>query len=188
MIDHEQWVNVVAMLTGHEPSEVEAAYRKVKATKPPVPLPEAYPEGAAVAIGTVPEDQWARERFGGGPPMCPAVEESPPKKPPNQVWLSDLKAENASLKAERDALAKRIEALRAALVEVGCGAWESGTVRVFVKHTLAVDTEEAPQLKEPHVVWRGSASDFATDVRATLPPDKLDDLVRLLSGPSNRHR
>lgn len=96
MIDHEQWANVVAMLTGHEPAEVEVAYRKVKATKPPAPLPEAYPEGAAVAIGTVPE--------------------------------------------------------------------------------------------EPHVIWRGSASDFATDVRATLPPDKLDDLVRLLSGPSNRHR
>lgn len=34
--DHRQWVNVIAMLTGHTPEEVEAAYQKVKAEHPEV--------------------------------------------------------------------------------------------------------------------------------------------------------
>lgn len=105
----------------------------------------------------------------------------------------------ASLKAERDALAAQLEGkLGIAPVEAvkGLGDVVAASAREphgdVVLHSLHVaggaaavaslSDRDRPTMYsgEPWIAWRGSASDFASDMRSVIPADKLAEVSALL--------
>ncbi len=56
-------------------------------------------------------------------------------------------------------------------------------VAFLADKALREDDEPRPSLysAEPWVAWRGSASDFATDMRSVIAPEKMAEIVTILA-------
>ena len=91
-----------------------------------------------------------------------------------------MSAADRSLDVARDLLQRS----RIRLVdEPDAKGLDAEIVAFLANKTLREDDEPRPSLysAEPCIAWRGSASDFATDMRSVIAPEKLAEIVTILA-------